>query len=277
MTPFTGYIFGNTLTVVTNAGPISPGLIRSTNFILPNTNILECLTGNGRPFTNGSTWRLDQTYATAVGNSAAPVQMFLSIQTVPRYAFGFVYDLPQPDTNGNYTMVVQLINTNERENQNLWSSTATNLTSLNSSGQLATHFCIGHDLEKDTTPSGQDITPFTWVDVYNPPTETGVQNTDFFENKKMTQESSSVMLIIIIIIIVMGAVGLLLIIMLFRKNGLLKKMNIHKNLSKIKEANEITVNAHMRKHGYHGHEDGGHEHHSSHNSHRHHESNYEDD
>ena len=247
MTPILGYITGNVLYITQNNGPVGPGAIRSTNLILPNTEILSLLSGVGTPYLGaGSQWRINKTYTNNVGTSTNPIPMFVSVKSVPRYAYGYVYDLPTP-VAGAYTMVVQIESTNEDENQLSWSSTSTNYNTLNSSGQLATHLSIGHDIYSKSTEGGQDITPITWETVYNPSKYEGVQNTPYFSNKYITQESGSNVLIVVVLIIALSAGVILLMTMLFRKNGLLKKMTIHKNINEIKEAHEITKQVTIKK------------------------------
>jgi hypothetical protein len=247
VTPIFGYITGNVLYVTQNNGPVGPGLIRSTNLVLPNTNILSLLSGNGTPFFGAnSQWRLNKTYTNNVGSSTTPVPMFVDVKSVPRYAYGYVYDLPAP-VNGAYTMVVQLETTNEDQFQYKWSNAELDYSTLNSSGQLATHLSIGHDIYSESTEGGQDITPTTWETVYAPNKYEGVQNTPYFSNKYITQESGSNIVIVVVLIIALSMGVLLLMFMLFRKNGLLKKMTIHKNIKEIKEAHEITTKVEIKK------------------------------
>jgi hypothetical protein len=243
-TPFMGYITtpatGNSvLHVLSNEGPIGPGYVQSINNVLPNTYIEELLSGVGKPFLGaGSTWLLNQRYTDTLGSATAPIQMFMTPKSTPRFFQGIIKEIYPDTVNLGYNYVtVNMLDTNESENQLLWSSSSTNYTTQNAAGQLAE--CLSIALDQDTTvlPSGEEITPQTWNTYYeldkNP--QNIVYQEMYPEDKQTT--SSSIVLIVVIIIIVLVLIIIVALIKIRQKKKLLSE---NENSEKAETGDENT-------------------------------------
>lgn len=213
-----------TVSGVNKLGPITPGKLQAINGVKAETELVECLDagldGNGARafYTTGSIWSIKslEPYTQTVG----PVIMFLTTKCVKRYITGLV---AQVFSNGNLT--IECINTNESQNQYLWSNSANDLRSVNSSGQLANCLTIIKD-ESVTLPSGDYTNQDTYYKKYYKNYK-GVQHTPYFDNKKMTYQSSTPTLVVILLIVGLVAGGLLLFYMIRQKNHLMKQSIIH--------------------------------------------------
>lgn len=241
-TVFEGYISNNPadpnpstgpslLTVVKNQGPVAPGLMRSTNGVLANTRITTLLTGNGRPFSSSSsTWLLNTHYTVPLGSATAPVQMFISPDSVARYVSGFVKNI-YPSTNRDvnnvlFTMMdIECHDTNEDLNQLQWSNTSSDYRSMNAAGELSNVYSIHLDLDDSVTPAGEAITADTWEEEYDFDYTTGPENIELFDqDHPVVKESGQTILVVLVIVfglILMIIVGYFVI---RRKQGVLKEM-----------------------------------------------------
>jgi cell division protein FtsL len=210
-TAFMGYITtpptGNSiLTVVSNTGPIGPGLIQSLNNVLPDTFITELLTGVGTAFLGeGSTWRLNQRYTSSLGSSNAAIQMYMFPRSSLRWFTGNIKEIyPDPVFAGYYYVTFNMLDTNEEADQLKWSVSSSNYSSQNAQGQVAECLSISLDQDNTVLPNGDAITPSTWNQFYDFDVNEGIAyETLYSEEKFVTSSSSSLIVIIIIIVLVL--------------------------------------------------------------------------
>jgi hypothetical protein len=214
-TPFLGFIAddptdltgGSILTVVSNQGPIAPGLMASINGVLPKTYIKTLLTGVGTPYTGtSSTWKLDTKYLTPLGSAASPVQMYTNAKSVNRFISGYVKDIYLADPAGpdaGYTfMSIECEETNEDINQLKWSNNTSDIRSMNSSGQLSTVYSIGRDKDDTEMPGGQPIDSRIWDTMVEPDRTKGIQYQPLI-NDKIVKESGQTVLIVMIVLAIL--------------------------------------------------------------------------
>lgn len=234
-TPITGFIAadpndvngGSILTVITNNGPVCPGLMVSTNGVLAQSYIRTLLTGNGTPYANASTWKLSIKYPNGLGSAANPVLMYVNGKSVLRYVSGYIKDIYTNTVGAQLFTYISLEceDTNEDPNQLRWSNTSSDIRTLNSSGQLALVYSIARDKDDSETPGGQPINDSTWEKVYKPDPLTGIENQPIFDNKIVKESSATVLIIIVVVISLVIALGVGFLV-IRRKNGVLK--NLHK-------------------------------------------------
>lgn len=239
-TKFTGTlnVENKTLTVTNNFGPICPGLLNEVNGILDQTEITELVSGTGRPFqlnTVGSVWKVSiKTNKTYPTNIIGPVEMFLTPYAVNRWVTGVVTAVyssttptPNPDGGGNLLqgqMVIKCLQTNELQNQLLWSNSATDLRTRNANSQLATYWCITKDDDDDVTPGGDTVNEDTDGKIYNPSGTTGIENQPILNNKIVSESSSTVLIIIIVVIMLFLGIGITFLVVRNKKK-VIKAMN----------------------------------------------------
>lgn len=225
---FKGYISnpnsGNSvLHVVSTSGPIGPGLLQSINNVLPNTRIMELLTGNGKPFDGASTWSLNTRYPSTLGSETSPINMYISPESVFRWFHGIIKEIYPETGTDYYFMTVNMLDTNEAENQNKWSYSTTYVTQ-NSMGQRAECLSIGFDGDDTQLPSGEEISSSTWEDVYDFDRPSVLITEEFFPRESV-KTTGSIVLVVIIIIVVLILIIIVSGILYRRKNQEMSDMS----------------------------------------------------
>lgn len=212
-------------------GPIGPGKI-SGEGITAGTELTELESGSVRPFTTGSSsvWKYKSNidYSTNIG----PIKMTTQPDSTNRYVTGYVsavYDPANPGTLTSGQIEITCLETNEEENQLQWSSASDSYATLNSYGQIATHWTIVRDGDDQYTGGGDLVDEDTYETLfpedpellYPYPKSKGNENIQL-QDAQQVKSSGQIILIVALVIILLIIVVLIMILIVGRKNKSIK-------------------------------------------------------